>query len=523
MASAHPREDRPPAVPLCLDELLAVLRGLAAEARLIARPGDGRVRVHGVTLDSADVVPGDLFAGLPGRLRHGADYADRAAGAGAVALLSDRPDPRLPSLVVDHPRRVLGPLSARLYGDPSHALSVYGITGTNGKTSTTHLVAAGLEAAGRRVGLAGSLETRVPGRAGRTAVRTTAEAPAVQRLLAGTRQSGGTDLVLEVSSHALELARVDGTRFRVAVFTNLSPDHLDLHGDLEQYYAAKASLFRPDRCAHAVVNIGDAHGRRLAAETRCPLTTFTMGSEPADWSARVISADADGTRFRLRGPGVDQEVRLRLLGAHQADNAVAAAAALSAGGVDVTAALRGIENLASIPGRLERVDTGQPFLAFVDFAHNTGGQGRLLPFLRSLADGRVIVVLGATGERDPRKRAALGATAAHGADLVIVTDESAHSEDPAELRDAVAAGARRGGRAAVHVEPDRRTAIFVAVAAARPGDVVVVAGRGADQQQTSRSGSRPFDDRVALRHALLERAETFRPGDSEKGPGVSVP
>ncbi|MGY1433660.1 Mur ligase family protein [Streptomyces reniochalinae] len=506
MSSTSRRADGPGAVSMSLDALLHASRALAPEARLVGPPGSGRTGVHGVTLDSGDVEPGDLFAGLPGKLRHGADHAGEAAAAGAVALLSDRSVSCLPTLVVDHPRRVLGFLAARLYGDPSRALSVYGVTGTNGKTSTAHLLAAGLEAAGHRIGLAGSLETRVPDRSCRPAVRTTAEAPAVQRLLARTRQAGGTDAVLEVSSHALALSRVDGTRFRVAVFTNLSPDHLDLHGDLEQYYAAKASLFTPDRCAHAVVNVGDPHGRRLAAETRCPLTTFTSGPEPADWSAADIHADVDGTRFRLRGAGVDREVRLLLLGPHQADNVVAAAAALAAGGADVAAALRGMEQLASVPGRLERVDVGQPFLAFVDFAHNTGGQHRLLPFLRSLTRGRVIVVLGATGERDPEKRAALGDTAARDADLLIVTDESAHSEDPAELRTAVADGARRSGQAEVHVEPDRRDAFSLAVSAARPGDVLVVAGRGADQRQTSTRGSRPFDDRIALRAALLQHA-----------------
>ncbi|MFD3849366.1 Mur ligase family protein [Streptomyces microflavus] len=517
MPRALQREDRPVAESLCLDDLLDILRDLAPEARLIARPGDGQVQVRGVTLDSADVVPGDLFAGLPGRIRHGADYAGQAAEAGAVALLSNRIEPSLPSFVVDHPRHVLGALSARLYGDPSHALSVYGVTGTNGKTSTAHLLAAALQAAGRRVGLAGSLETRVPGGAGRPSERTTAEAPALQRLLASTRQAGGTDMVLEVSSHALELARVDGTRFRVAVFTNLSPDHLDLHGDLERYYAAKASLFTPDRCEHAVVNIGDPHGHRLANETLCPVTTFTMGPEAADWRARIIRADAGGTRFHLQGPAVDREVRLRLLGAHQADNAVAAAVALAVGGVDLSRALRGMEALASVPGRLERIDAGQSFLAFVDFAHNTGGQRRLLPFLRSLTDGRVIVVLGATGERDPRKRAALGDTAACDADVVIVTDESPHSENPATLRDAVAAGARRHAWVAVHVEPDRRRALLLAVSAARPGDVVVVAGRGADQLQTSVGGSRPFDDRVALYSALRRQIAMFRLDGPEQG------
>lgn len=523
MASALQREDRPVVKFVCLDDLLDILRDVAPEARLIARPGDGRVQVRGVTLDSGDVARGDLFAGLPGKRRHGADYADRAAEAGAVALLSDRPDPSLPSLVVDHPRRVLGTLSARLYGDPSRALSVYGVTGTNGKTSTAHLLAAGLQAAGHRVGLASSLETRVPGEVGRPAERTTAEAPALQQLLARTRQAGGTDMVLEVSSHALELARVDGTHFRVALFTNLSPDHLDLHGDLKRYYAAKASLFTPDRCEHAVVNIGDPHGRRLANETLCPLTTFTLGPEAADWSARTIGADAVGTRFHLRGPKIDREVRLRLLGAHQADNAVAAAVALAVGGVDLDAALRGMEALTSVPGRLERIDAGQPFLAFVDFAHNTGGQRRLLPFLRSLTDGRVIVVLGATGERDPGKRAALGDTAAHSADVVIVTDESPHSENPATLRNAIAAGARRHARTTVHVEPDRRRALLLAVSAARPGDVVVVAGRGADQLQISASGSRPFDDRVALYHALRLRIAKSSSDDPEEGaPGMEL-
>lgn len=506
MASALQRNDRPSAQSLCLDDILDIVRALAPEARLVARAGDGQARVRGITLASTDVRSGDLFAGLPGRHQHGADFADQAAGAGAIALLSDRPHPCLPSLIVDDPRRILGPLSARFYGNPSHALSVYGVTGTNGKTSTTHLLAAGLEAAGRRAGLAGSLETRLPGRAGLSAERTTVEAPELQRLLALIHQAGGTDIALEVSSHALELSRVDGTRFRVGVFTNLSPDHLDLHGTLDRYYAAKASLFTPDRCEHAVINIGDPHGRRLAAETRCPVTTFTTGPEPARWSANLTSADAAGTRFRLRGPGVDQEVRLRLLGAHQADNAVAAVAALAAGGIDLAAALHGMEHLASIPGRLERIDAGQSFLAFVDFAHNTGGQHRLLPFLRSLTNGRVIVVLGATGDRDPHKRDALGETAARAADLVIVTDESPHGENPASLRTAVAAGAHRTGQATVHIEPDRQRALYLAVSAAGPGDVLVVAGRGADQYQNSTTGSRPFDDRTALRRALLQHA-----------------
>jgi UDP-N-acetylmuramoyl-L-alanyl-D-glutamate--2,6-diaminopimelate ligase len=491
-----------------LTDVLAFLRALDPAARLVVPPGAGPVdapAVDGITLDSTQVVAGDLFAGLPGTRRHGAEYADQAARAGAVAVLSDRACTALPTVVVAAPRRVLGPLASWLHGTPSAALDVHGVTGTNGKTSTVHLLAAGLRAAGRRVARAGSLEVRVGDRA-RAAERTTAEAPAVQEFLASARDAGAGHVALEVSSHGLALDRVAGTRFRSAVFTNLSPDHLDLHGDLEGYYASKASLFTPERCGLAVVGVDDEAGRRLARETRCPVVTFAAGGRPADWRALDVHAGITGTRFRLCGPGIDRQVRLRLLGAHQVDNVLAAVATLAATGVDLHEALRGIEEVGVLPGRLERVDVGQPFLALVDFAHNVGGQRRLLPFLRSLTDGRLIVVLGATGERDPAKRADLGACVGAQADVAVVTDESAHSDDPAALRAAVADAARGVGRADVVVEADRARAIALAVATAAPGDVVLVAGRGADRVQVSAGGRRDFDDRLALRHVLLEQA-----------------
>lgn len=494
--------------PRSLTDVLAFLRAVDPTARLEvprgARPFDAPT-VDGITLDSTRVSAGDLFAALPGARRHGGEYAGDAARAGAVAVLSDRVAPTLPTLVVAAPRRVLGPLASWLHGDPSAALGVHGVTGTNGKTSTVHLLAAGLAAAGRRVGWAGSLEQRVGDRVG-TAARTTAEAPAVQEFLACARDAGADDVALEVSSHGLALDRVAGVRFRSAVFTNLSPDHLDLHGDLEAYYASKASLFTPDRCGLAVVGVDDQAGRRLAGETRCPVVTFAAGGGPADWRALDVHAGIAGTRFRLCGPGVDRPVRLRLLGAHQVDNVLAAVAALSTTGVDLDDALRGIEAVGVLPGRLERVDVGQPFLAVVDFAHNVGGQRRLLPFLRSLTDGRLIVVLGATGERDPAKRADLGAYVGAQADVAVVTDESPYSDDPAVLRAAVADAARRVGRAEVLVEPDRGRAVALAVAAATPGDVVLVAGRGADPVQVSAFGRHDFDDRLVLRRALVEQA-----------------
>lgn len=494
--------------PRSLTDALGFLRGLEPATRLVlpaAAGTDEAPMLTGITLDSSGVVAGDLFAGLPGLHRHGADFTADAAAAGALALLSDRASPVLPTLVVPDPRRLLGPLASWLHREPSTRLDVHGVTGTNGKTSTVHLIGAGFGAAGRRTGWAGSLEQRI-GDQVQAAERTSVEAPAVQEFLACALDAGASDVALEVSSHGLTLDRVRGISFRTAVFTNLSPDHLDLHGDFDAYYASKASLFTPDRCGLAVVGVDGAAGRRLAAETRCPVVTFAAGGRPADWQAGDVHAGITGTRFRLRGPGVDRDVRLRLLGAHQVDNALAAVAVLVAAGVDVADALAGIEGTEVLPGRLERVDVGQPFLALVDYAHNIGGQARLLPFLRSLSSGRVIVVLGATGGRDPGKRAALGRIVGGAADVAVVTDESAHADDPVVLRDAVAEAARRAGRAEVVVEPDREQAIALAVAMAAPGDVVLVAGRGADRVQVSAGRRRELDDRVALRRALLEQA-----------------
>ena len=485
-----------PAVPRHVD-----LAHLARALGLPAPPGAG-ARLLGLTLDSRAVLPGDLYAALPGARHHGARFARAARAAGAVAALSDRPLDGLPTLVVPDPRAVLGELAAHLHGHPSAALEVHGVTGTNGKTSTTHLIDAGLRAAGRCTGLLSGVRVRTPGWS-RPALRTTPEAPELQEVLASLREQGATSAAVEVSSHGLALHRVDGTRFRAAVFTNLGVDHLDLHGDQESYFAAKAALFEPRRSALAVVNADDAHGRRLAAAVRTPVVTFSAAGRPgADWRAADVRADAAGTSFRLLGPGTDRRVRLRLLGGHQVDNALGAIALLHATGVDVGDAVRGAEGLTGVPGRLERVDAGQPFLALVDYAHNVAGQRRLLPFLRDLTGGRVVVVLGATGERDPGKRAPLGRTAAQLADVVVVTDESPHGEDPAVLREAVAAGARSAGSAQVHVEADRDRALRLAVSLAAPGDVVVVVGRGHDRLLVAGGRTRTFDDAVQLRQAL---------------------
>ncbi|MGY1940712.1 UDP-N-acetylmuramoyl-L-alanyl-D-glutamate--2,6-diaminopimelate ligase [Nocardia gipuzkoensis] len=457
--------------------------------------------ITGISQDSRLVSPGEVYAALPGSRHHGATFAVEAAARGAVAAISDRPCIELPTFVVDDPRRVLGPLASWIYGHPSRNLDVFGVTGTNGKTSTTYLLSAGLNGAGIETGLINGVTIHGPWGA-RPAVRTTPEASVLQRTLAAFHASGVSAMALEVSSHALALHRVDGIRFRVGVFTNLSPDHLDFHDDLEGYYSAKAKLFLPERCEYAVIGIDDDYGRRLAAEIDIPHCTFSTESTAADFYADQVRADQHGTAFVVHGTDHNTAVRLELLGRHQVDNALGAIAALSATGIDLDVAIAGMESLDCVPGRMQRIDAGQPFLAFVDYMHNTAGQQRQFAYLRSLTTGKVIVVIGATGERDPSKRRPLGWTAATFADIVIVTDESPFSDNPARLREDVAAGAYAATHAEVVLEPNRADAIGMAVALAQPGDVLVVAGRGHDPIQTYGATTLAFDDRIELRHAL---------------------
>ncbi|WP_213572536.1 UDP-N-acetylmuramoyl-L-alanyl-D-glutamate--2,6-diaminopimelate ligase [Rhodococcus sp. USK13] len=482
--------------------LREVLRRLGGAAVLF---GTGEEVVTGISQDSRLVRPGDLYAALPGQRWHGAAFAAEAVSRGAVAMLSDHPSELLPTIVVDDPRCAVGPLASVLYGNPSGALDVYGVTGTNGKTSTAYLLEAGLNGAGITAGRITGITVR--GRRGsRDAVRTTPEASELHQTLAAFRDQGVSAVAMEVSSHGLALHRVDGTSFGVAVFTNLARDHLDFHKDMASYFAAKARLFSAERCATAAIGIDDEFGRRLAATVSVPRLTFSLRSAKADIYGDDVHADEGGTSFRLHGPWRTTTIRLRLLGAHQVDNALAAVTALTVRGVDLDGAIAGIEGLDTVPGRLEAIDAGQPFLAFVDYMHNTGGQRRLFPYLRSLTRGKVIVVIGATGNRDPGKRARLGTTAAELADIVVVTDESPFSEDAEVLRDDVARAARRVKTAEVLVVPERGEAIATAVTRAAPGDVVVVAGRGSDAVQDFGRVRRPFDDRVALYDAVLRSA-----------------
>jgi len=492
---------------------------LAELADLLGEPAGGPADgtpVRGVTLASGEVAPGDLYAALPGARTHGVQYVGDAVARGAVAVLTD-PTGRdaamstgLPVCVVDDPRAVLGAVADRVYGEPSSRLTVIGITGTNGKTTTAYLVEAGLAAAGLGTGLIGTVQTRTRGRddAGQPtvteipSVRTTPEAPALHALLASMAAAGVSAVVMEVSSHALVMGRVGGVRFAAAGFTNLGRDHLDFHADLEDYFQAKARLF-DGRAAREVVTVDDDAGRRLAG-LRPDAGTVSI-SGPADWTASdVAAAPGGGSTFTLHGPGGSWPARVRLPGGFNVANAVLAVALLDAVGVPVEAALAGIADTV-VPGRMEPVDAGQPFVAVVDYAHTPDAVSTALTALRGSTSGRLITVLGCGGDRDPGKRAAMGTSAALLSDVLVVTDDNPRSEDPALIRAAMLAGVREvaeAERAEVHEIGDRRTAIATAVGLARPGDTLLVAGKGHETGQEVAGTVHPFDDRTVLREAL---------------------
>jgi UDP-N-acetylmuramoyl-L-alanyl-D-glutamate--2,6-diaminopimelate ligase len=466
------------------------------------------VLVSGVTLDSRAVLPGDLYAALPGRLTHGARFARAAVDAGAVAVLTDADGAGLyagagvPVFVVDHPRQVLGSVAARVYGEPARALQMLGITGTNGKTTVASMVESGLRAGGRTTGLIGTVGMRVAGQAFPGA-RTTPEATDLHAALAVMREQGVESVVMEVSSIAVEESRVDGVRFDVAAFTNLSQDHLDYHGTMEDYFAAKARLFADDRAALGIVGIDDGWGRRLAEQARIPLQTWALLDPHADWHA---VREAGG--LAVLGPeGERQRLSVPMPGSFNIANAVCAYAVLRAAGVTAEAAAAGIAAV-EVPGRMQLVGERGGVRGIVDYAHSPDAIERVLRATREDAAGRVITVLGAGGDRDRGKRPMMGDTAARLADVLIITDDNPRSEDPRAIRLAIREGADRvapGARAEIHDVGDRGSAITVAVGLAEAGDVVLVLGKGHEQGQEVAGVVTPFDDAAALRAALASR------------------
>jgi UDP-N-acetylmuramoyl-L-alanyl-D-glutamate--2,6-diaminopimelate ligase len=470
------------------------------------------VSVGGVAVASNRAQDDDLFAAVAGRHLHGATFARAAIDGGAVAVVTDLAGaallpPGVPALVVHDVRASLGLLSAAIYGYPSRRLAVIGITGTSGKTTTSYLVRAGLSAAGTVSGLVGTVGTLIGDDEIKTGF-TTPEAPDLQALLAVTAERGASSVVMEVSSHALELGRADGINFTVAAFTNLSQDHLDFHPDMASYFAAKAKLF-DGRAQLAVVVVDDEWGERMAAVAGPGVVTVSTGGAPATWQASAIEfADDGSTTFQVTAPGAEFSAGCRIPGRYNVANALLALAILDVSGVPAEVAAPAVA-VASVPGRMERIDAGQPYLAVVDYSHKPAAVGGALDALRPLTEGRLLIVLGCGGDRDRAKRPVMGQVAAEGADIVYITDDNPRSEDPATIRAAMLDGARGvpgAYQAEIHEIDGRAAAIDAAIAAARPGDTVLVAGKGHETGQEIAGVVHPFDDRIQVRRAI-ERTE----------------
>lgn len=480
--------------------------------------------VTGVTLSSQDVVGGDLYAALPGANAHGARYAAGAAESGAVAVLTDRDGAvaldteglDLPRVVVDDPRSHVGPVASLVYGTVDLPLHLYGVTGTNGKTTTAYLVNSALTALGHTTGLIGTVETRI-GDERIKSVRTTPEATVLHALLAVMAERGVDSCVMEVSSHALSQHRVDGVVYDVALFTNLSQDHLDFHPTMRDYFLAKADLFTPARARTGIVCVDDEWGRELATLSTVPVTTLTSLAEvDADW--RLVAGEDDPATFTLSDGSTTMHLRSALPGDFNRVNTAMAALALLAAGIPADDAERALLVDPHVPGRMERVVASGPGslaaeqgsaelpLVVVDYAHTPDAVAAALKALRPATRGSLVIVLGAGGDRDRGKRAAMGRAAAEGADLVVVTDDNPRSEPPGEIRAAVLDGARAAGTSARLEDVEgRAAAIAQAVRAAHeagPGSVVAVVGKGHETGQEIAGTVHPFDDRDEARRAL---------------------
>jgi UDP-N-acetylmuramoyl-L-alanyl-D-glutamate--2,6-diaminopimelate ligase len=437
---------------------------------------------------------------VPGLRADGHDFAAAAVAAGAAALIVERPlDLQVPQLVVADAREAMALAADAFFGFPTRELQVAGVTGTNGKTTTTFLLFSILAAAGRRPGLLGTVESRIGGER-RAVVRTTPEAIDLQRTLREMLDAGDRSCAMEASSHGSELKRLVGVRFAVLVFTNFSQDHLDLHGTLEAYFDAKRRLFVESdvdgRRPSAAVNVADAHGRRLAEELRAlgerPLT-FGL-AEDADVRPDDLELTPAGARFSADGIAL----RTRLRGRFNVENVLGAVAAARLLGIDAGSVAAGVEHLAGVPGRFEAVDEGQPFTVLVDYAHTPEALANVLREGRALASGRLICVFGCGGDRDRSKRPLMGKVASESADVVVVTSDNPRSEDPRAIIEDILAGVT----GEVEVEPDRAAAIAWALERAEEGDVVVIAGKGHEQGQEFRDRMVPFDDREVAREAL---------------------
>lgn len=502
------------------------------------RPADmppREIHVRGITHDSRQVGQGDLYAALPGTRVHGARFSQQAADAEAAAILTDADGADeaaatgLPVLVVPDPRAALGTVAAWVFGDPARDLLLVGTTGTSGKTTISYLIESGMRQAGMSTGLIGTVEMRVGDERVASSL-TTPEATDLHGLFALMAERGVTAAAMEVSSHALALGRVGGARFDVAIFTNLSQDHLDFHPDLRDYFETKARLFTPDYCDIAVVNVDDRFGRALVDMVQprgdVPVSTFAVegfsDADPesameADWNAVDVHLGATGSTFRIVGPGgMESKASVALPGPFNVSNAMAAIVGLVEAGLPMETAIAGVAAAPGVPGRMEQVsarDAAQPqdFTALVDYSHKPGAIEAVLDALRVTTEGRITMVVGCGGDRDRAKRPLMGEAAARLADHLIITNDNPRTEDPVAIATAMLEGVAKvpeDRRARVTVEFDRAEAIGLGVARTGPGDVVVIAGKGHETGQYVKGEVLPFDDREVLRGAIEDALRT---------------
>jgi UDP-N-acetylmuramoyl-L-alanyl-D-glutamate--2,6-diaminopimelate ligase len=466
-------------------------------------PAGLATRVTGVAYASGSVERGDAFFCISGFRHDGHDFAADAVARGAAAIVATRDVPGLtvPLVLVEDTRAALAVASARIFGEPSLRMDVVGITGTNGKTTTTYLLDSVLRTAGRVTGVIGTIGTRLAGER-LPASRTTPESRDLQELLARMSAAGVSAVSLEVSSHAIDLHRVDAVRFAVAAFTNLSQDHLDYHATLEEYFSVKARLMETVDQERRVVNIDDEHGRRLAGQLP---VVWTVGTgEGATVRAEGIALGPASTSFDLVTPAGSARVVLPLAGAFNVSNALIAAGCALALGIDLDTVARGLAGASQVPGRLERIDAGQDFTVLVDYAHTPDGLAKAITAVRAVTSGRVITVFGCGGDRDPDKRPLMGRVAGELSDIAVLTSDNPRTEDPVgiilQVQDGLGPTASEH-----HVEVDRRAAIALALRLARAGDAVLIAGKGHEDYQIFSDRTVHFDDREVAREELSER------------------
>jgi UDP-N-acetylmuramoyl-L-alanyl-D-glutamate--2,6-diaminopimelate ligase len=489
----------------------ALLDGV--EVLSLVNPAD--LSIRGVQYDSRKVLPGECFVAMKGDVTDGNRFIDSAIAAGAVAVVSDSaqesPRASVAWAQVSHGRRALGVISGNFYQHPARKLAVTGVTGTNGKTTVTHLLESVLTAAGRTSALVGTIEYRIAGHAA-PAPHTTPESLELNRFFAQALEQKASEAVMEVSSHALHQQRVFGIPFDVAVFTNLTQDHLDYHPDMESYFASKCALFegcgtQPPRVS--VINIDDPYGRRLLELARkSGSEVLTYGNTRGDFHTKNVTMGPQGSRFDLVTPAGEIAIFTPLIGRVNVLNVLAASAAAHARGCSLAEISRGVQSLTHVPGRFQRVDMGQPFTVVVDYAHTDDALRNLTTVARDFLQqrggaGRIITVFGCGGDRDRKKRPLMAEAAAKGSDISVLTSDNPRSEDPLAIIHDALIGLLRSG-AVYTIEPDRKRAIRLAIRMAQPGDIVLIAGKGHEKVQITSKGAQPFDDVEVARTVLQE-------------------